>query len=83
MKYEMVPHIWVYDLEDALILQYGQEFMDGIEDLRSFLFYEGFIKDISISFYIDDNDYDCEKIKCIKAFLRDIFPKNKKILINI
>lgn len=93
MKYEMMPAFWVGDLEDALIAQYGKEFMDEVGHLRSFLFGENYMNDVYVKYWFDEiEEYtgevwqDEKQIRlenCIKTFLKDLFPDHSYVLIDV
>ena len=93
MKHSLAPYFWVGDLENALILQFGQEFMDEVGHLRSFLFDTNYMNDVSIKYYIDELEefegfewQDEQHIRlenCIKTFLRDMFPGHDYVLVDV
>ena len=91
MKYEMCPVVSVYELERALILQYGAN--EAFDELASFLFNDDYANDSYKSFYFDELDVyeghpwqDEEEIRitnCVKTFLQDTFPGHDRILIDV
>lgn len=93
MKYEMMPAFWVEDFEEALIAQYGREFMDEVGDLRNFLFDDDYMNDVYVKYWFDEiEEYtgevwqDEEHIRlenCIKTFLKDLFPDHDYVLIDV
>jgi hypothetical protein len=74
----------IYDLEQALVLQYGSE---EFSDLRNILFYEDFMNDCYKKYWFDDDLNETEDnaaiINCVNAFLRDIFPDEECVLIDV
>lgn len=93
MKYEMMPAFWVEDLKEALIVQYGEEFMDEVGDLRNFLFDDNYMNDVFVKYWFGEiEEYtgkawqDEKQIRlenCIKAFLKDLFPDHDYVLIDV
>lgn len=92
MKYEMCPVISIYDLEEALVAQYGtNEIFCG--ELTPFLFGDDYMNDSYKVFYFNELDVyegkswqDEEHIRimnCVKTFLQDVFPNCKKVLIDV
>lgn len=92
MKHKMYPVINVYDLEDALIAQYGPEFIESGE-LTPKLFGEEFMNDCYKSFSYDELEEYTGKswqdenyiafINCIKTFLQDTIPGYTTVLIDV
>lgn len=93
MEYKMMPAFWVEDLEEALIAQYGREFMNEVGDLRNFLFDDDYMNDVYVKYWFDEieeytgevwQDEDHIRLEnCIKAFLKDIFPNHDSVLIDV
>lgn len=84
MKYKKMVTINIYDLEEALVQQYGSE---GFRKLRDTLFYSDFMNDCYKQYWFDD-DYDenvdnAAILNCVNAFLRDIFPDEESVLIDV
>lgn len=79
MKYKKMITISIYDLEEALVQQYGSE---EFRDLRNILFYENFMNDCYKSYYFEDDDSSAI-INCVNAFLRDTFPGEDTVLIDV
>ena len=84
MKYKKMITINIYDLEEALVQQYGSE---EFSDLRNILFYEDFMNDCYKQYWFDD-DYN-ENVEngailnCVNTFLRDAFPDEERVLIDV
>lgn len=94
MKYTMVPHFWVDDLEKELRKNFGDDFMMIVDDLRMFLFDDRYMNDVSVELNIKDlddfyGDDDVETVirinACnrIKLFLQDMFPGHEYVLIDV
>lgn len=93
MKYKMAPSFWVGDLEEALTIQYGKEFMNEVGYLRNFLFGDNYMNDVYVKYWIDEieeytgEEWEDEKQirleNCIKTFLKDIFPDHDYVLIDV
>lgn len=90
MKYEMMPVISIYDLEDALLAQYD---IDWTGELASFLFGDSFINDSYKSYWFAEMDeytgkpwQNEEYIRvenCVKSILQDVLPGHKRCLIDV
>lgn len=84
MKYKKMITISIYDLEEALVMQYGSE---EFSDLRNILFYESFMNDCYKQYWFDDDLNEKEDnaavINCVNAFLRDAFPDEDTVLIDV
>lgn len=85
MIYKKMITISIYDLEEALVLQYGSE---DFSDLRSILFGDYFMNDCYKSYcfeggYDEENDENGHIINCVNTFLQDIFPDEDTVLIDI
>ena len=84
MKYKKMITISIYDLEEALVQQYGSE---EFSDLRNILFYEDYMNDCYKQYWFDDDLDEKEDnaaiINCINGFLRDIFPDEERVLIDV
>ena len=94
MKAKMIPMIEAGELEEALCLQYGEGFMEDIDDnISSFLFDTEYMNDVCKKYYFDEiEEYtgkpwqDEKRIRienCIKTFLQDIFPGMDCVLIDV
>lgn len=94
MKSEVVNVITASALEEALCLQYGDGFMEDIDnDISSFLFDTSYVNDSYKRYYFDElveqntaswSDEDHVRIEnCIKAFLQDVFPGYDSVLIDV
>jgi hypothetical protein len=94
MKISTKPIIDIYDLEIALSHQYGKQFMKEIGDsVIDFLF--GFddvtdgcyklynFSELKEPVYMWDKADRTQKENCIRAFLQDILPGHKEVLIHI
>ena len=85
MEYKKMITISIYDLEKALVLQYGSE---EFSDLRNILFGDYYINDSYMS-YCFDGGYDetdnenAHILNCINTFLQDIFPDEDTVLIDV
>ena len=93
MKYKIVPHFWVDDLEKELRENFGDDFMEIVSDLRMFLFDDRYMNDVSMEFNIKDLDdfYEESDIGTvvrinarnrIKLFLQEMFPGYEYVLID-
>ena len=89
MKHDIVPCVWIGDLEQALELQYGSEFIEEIKNeynsLRDFMF-DFYMNDLCCKYYISDdvvNDLCQTNEYCIKTFLRDTFPGYDYIIVDV
>ena len=93
VKHEILPSLWVGDLKDALALQYGDDFIEEVGELRQFLFDDRFMNDVYVSYCLSElEEYtgaswqDEEHIRlenCIKTFLQDVFPDYETVLIDV
>ena len=94
MKYKIVPHFWVDDLEEELRKNFGDDFMEIVGDLRMFLFDDRYMNDVSVEFNIKDLDdfYEESDIGTvirinarnrIKLFLQEMFPGYEYVLIDV
>lgn len=94
MKYKIVPHFWVDDLEKELRKNFGDDFMEIVGDLRMFLFDDRYMNDVSVEFNIKDLDDFYEESDVgtvvrinarnhIKSFLQEMFPGYEYVLIDV
>ena len=88
MKYEMIPAISIYELEEALQKQYGFDFIDNNGGLRQLLFGDYYMNDCYKGLDLEYEDWEDDEyvgfpIKTIKTFLQDIFPNHEYVLINV
>ena len=88
MKYKNEIAVNIYDLQEALVLQYREDFADL--ELRNIMFGDFYSNDCYKKFYFDEDilyspeEYDDGSILCsIITFLKDIFPDQKYILVDI
>ena len=89
MKVTTVKTVWAEDLREAVNTQFGCE----IENIANLLFPEDYMNDCykSYNFEVDDeyHGYDWEDEERIRltnlvnAYLRDVFPGEKRILIDV
>lgn len=84
MTHKKMIVINIRDLEEALTQQYGSE---EFSELRNTLFYDDFMNDCYKQYWFDDDldedEDDAPIINCINAFLRDIFPGEESVLIDV
>ena len=85
MTYKKMITINIYDLEEALVQQYGSE---EFSDIRNILFGDYYMNDCYKSYcfdggYIDENNDNIHVINCVNAFLRDMFPDEDTVLIDV
>lgn len=85
MRYKKMVTINIYDLEEALVQQYGSE---EFSDLRNILFGDEYMNDCYkrycfLNDYLNEEDDNTHIIKCVNAFLQDIFPDEDTVLIDI
>lgn len=85
MRYKKMVTINIYDLEEALVQQYGSE---EFSDLRNILFGDEYMNDCYkryyfLDIYLNEEDDNTHIIKCVNAFLQDIFPNEDTVLIDI
>ena len=79
MTYKKMIVINIRDLENALVQQYGSE---GFSDLRNILFGDYYMNDCYKSYYFED-DNSSAIINCVNAFLRDTFPGEDTVLVDV
>ena len=79
MTYKKMIVINIRDLENALVQQYGSK---EFSDLRNILFGDYYMNDCYKSYYFEDDDSSAI-INCVNAFLRDTFPGEDTVLIDI
>ena len=90
MKHKIMPVIDIDDLKKAIDIQFGEEVLRNYS-LHRLLFSDQFMNDCYKSYYFDDVFYDDEfddenqasVLNLINQFLRDEFPGQNKILINV
>ena len=85
MTYKKMITISIYDLEDALVQQYGSE---DFSDLRNILFEHDYMNDCYKSYcfdgtYVEDEYSNAHIFNCINTFLQDIFPDEDTVLIDV
>lgn len=97
MKYEVMPVIWVGDLEEALKLQYGPTFLNWDDNLRNILFDDQYCNDVAKRLNIRDREewsdsfleYDWFNERhwrirdCVLAYLEDVFPDYEYVMIDV
>ena len=99
MKYEMRPVIDIWDLQEALELQYGEEFTDQYggtaHGLCGFLFGDDYMNDCYKSHLLEIEEFDPVNcpwqneihitiMNCINTFLLDILPTGtERVLIDV
>ena len=97
MKHTTVPYFWIGDLENALEVQYGSEFIREIntkyDDIRGLMFGDSFMNDVCCKYYIDEiveyegipwqNEARIRLENCIKTFLRDMFPGLDYVIVDV
>ena len=95
MKHDIVPCFWIGDLEDALEVQYGPEFMEDLraenDDLRNIMFDEFYMNDVCCKYSLetdeDDEEIMSDKVlhfnQCIRAMLADMFPEAKYVVVDV
>ena len=92
MKHKIMPVIDIDDLEQAIEIQFGKEVLAHYE-IRQLLFYDEYMNDCCIRYYFgddvkyhgyrweDENDISIRNL--INQFLRDEFPGQTDILIDV
>ncbi len=88
MTYKRKITINIYDLEMALIRQYGSE---EFSDIRQILFGTDYMNDCYKSFFFNEDAIELAEedeenghiLKCVIAFLQDTFPNEDEVLIDI
>ena len=94
MKHKNAIEINIYDLYDALVLQYGPEFKNDVDcgDLRNIMFGDIYMNDSYKKFYIDEDipeeEFDAWNgiapiYNAIITFLQDSFPNHDYVLVDI
>ena len=90
MKHKIIPVIDIDDLKKAIDIQFGEEVLRNYS-LHRLLFDNQFMNDCCIFYYFgdifDDDEFDDENttaiMNLINQFLRDEFPGQDKILIDV
>lgn len=91
LKYEMVPVVDVYDLQDEIIETFGSEIMEDKSLLTSPIFYECGNDSYQTYWYDEDPPYseneeeekDNQLQRCINTILRKNFPNHTSVLLAI
>jgi hypothetical protein len=97
MKYKMMPVIWVGDLREALIAQYGPDFLNRNDNLRNILFDDQYCNDVAKKLNIYDiEEWDDSYLtyewfderqwrirNCVLTFLQDLFPNQEYVMIDV
>lgn len=92
MKYEVLPVISVYDLQDAMVEQYGNDFR--VHELRQIMFGDQYMNDVYKRYSWEDgfieytgawwqNEEHIRLENCIISFLADAFPMHKEVLVDV
>ena len=92
MKYEILPIIDIYDLMDALVDQYGNDFRT--HELRQIMFGDQYMNDVYKRYSWEDgpaeytgeswqNEEHIRLENCIIAYLADTFPRYKEVIVNV
>ena len=92
MKYKLLPIIDIYDLQNAMVSHYGDDFRTC--ELRQILFGDQYMNDVYKRYSWEDGllEYtgafwqDEENIRlenCVISFLADTFPNHKEVIINV
>ena len=77
MKFERCPVIKATELEKEI----NSKFNFDIDDIAVLLFDDDFVNDSYKKFYLDD-EYE-DQIAVIAEYLKDMFPYDKKVLIDV
>ena len=97
MKYQIMPVIWVGDLEKALKLHYGSDFLNGDDNLRNILFDDNYCNDVAKRLNILDieewddsfleyewfDERDWRIRNRVLTFLQNIFPDREYVMIDV
>ena len=85
MKYKNEIVVNIYDLREALILQYGEGFGNTIDKLglQKIMFGYSYIDDCYMKFHLEEYESDDPILHSIVTFLKDIFPDKEYILVNV
>ena len=90
MKHRIMPVIDIYDLEEAIEIQFGEEILAHYET-RQLLFDDHFMNDCYMRYYFGDvfdaDEFDDENqsyvLNLINQFLRDEFPGQDVVLVDV
>ena len=94
MEHKNAIELNIYDLYDALALQYGEEFKEDMDhyDLRNLMFGDVYMNDSYKKFCIDEEipeeEFDAWNgiapiCNAIITFLQDSFPNHDYVLVDI
>ena len=93
MQYEMMPVVDVYELQDALELQFGPEVMGNQDHMSQVLFNDEYSNYSLKRYYFGQDEVyegrhwqneECIRIRnCLNAMLRDMFPGKSVILVDV
>lgn len=93
MKYEMMPVVDAYDLQQALELQFGPDVMGNEDVMANVLFGDEYSNYSLKRYYFNQNEVyegylwqNEERIRirnCVNAMLRDMFPGREAILVDV
>lgn len=92
MKYEILPIIDIYDLQDAMVAHYGNDFRTC--EIRQIMFGDNYMNDVYKRYSWEDgpveytgaswqNEEHIRLENCIISYLADTFPKYKEVLVNV
>lgn len=92
MKYNLLPTFEIDELEDALQIQYGEDFIAEIQSefgsLRQLLFDDCYINDVCIKYSfrtLSKGETIQDRLEnCVKTFLIDIIPEAySRVIIDV
>lgn len=85
MNYKNEIVVNIYDLREALIFQYGEDFGDSIDKLglANIMFGDFYIDDCYMKFHLEEYESDDPILCSILTFLKDVFPDKEYILVKI
>lgn len=93
MKYEMMPVVDVYELEDVLKAQYGPDIMGDNDFLANLMFYDNYCNDCYKSYYFKcdeiyegkswQNEEHIRILNCLNSILRDTFPNHERVIVDV
>ena len=86
MTINMFPGVDLYELERAVILQYGEN--EYFSDLAPLLFGDQYYNDSYQSFDLEDDESDdptpeAVARQCVRTYLKDLLPDYSQVLIFI
>ena len=93
MKYEMMPVVDEYELQQALELQFGPDIMGNEDVMAKVLFGDEYNNYSCKRYYFEEDEVyedhfwqNKERIRirnCVNAMLRDMFPGRHAILVDV